>query len=103
MLKSALAGGLILLTVGSTSAAAGGYCDCDDYDYRGYYGYAPRPARVYFYEPRVAYYRFDYRGDPRWAYAAYYNPPPRYYGYISRGPAVLVHRYPPPYRAWRRW
>ena len=101
MLKS-LVGALTLLALGTTPAAADGYYDCGDYDYGGYYAYAPRPARVYFYEPRVAYYRFDYRGDPRWGYAAY-NSPPRYYGYISRGPAVLVHRYPPPYRGWRRW
>ena len=102
MFRPALAGFALLAgaTLGSMPAAAGGFCDCDHYRYDRPYGYAPA-ARVYFYEPRVAYYRFGYGPDPRWGYAAYYAPP-RYYGAISRGPAVLVHPYPPR-RDWRRW
>jgi hypothetical protein len=117
MSRSALAGiiGLLAITgLGSTPAAAGGYtCDCD-YEPAGHYVvYAPR---AYDYAPRVlAYYddpRVLRRLHPRWQYAAaYYNPPPpRVYGYrpygyayVSRGPAVLLHPYPPPHRAWRRW
>ncbi len=105
-------GFLAIIGFGSTPATAGGDCDCYGPVSR-YVIYAPP---TYDYEPRVlAYYSdprvFDRRFHPRWQYAAaYYGPPPRPYGYapygyayVSRGPAVLVHPYPPPHRAWRRW
>jgi hypothetical protein len=113
MPRSALAGVvgfLAVMGVGNTPAGAGGICDC--YDHRAGYYVAYEP-RAYDYEPRVlAYYedpRVLRRFHPRWQYAAaYYNPPPRVYGYrpygyayVSRGPAVLLHRYGPRWR--RRW
>jgi hypothetical protein len=110
MSRSALAGiiGLLAITgLGSTPAAAGGTCDCDDHPTGYYVVYAPR---AYDYEPRVvAYYAdprmFNRRFHPRWYYAAaYYSSPPRVYGYahVSRGPAVLLHRYGPRPARWRR-
>jgi len=118
MSRSALAGIIGLLAtmgLGSTPVAAGGTCDCYGYGPAGYYViYAPR---AYDYEPRVlAYYadpRAIHRYHPRWQYAAVYDnpPPPRVYGYrpygyayVSRGPAVLLHRYEQrPYGWRRRW
>lgn len=102
---------LAIIGLGSIPVAAGDACDC--YGPTAHYVvYAPR---AYDYEPRVlAYYDprvFHRRFHPRWQYAAaYYSPPPpRVYGYrpygyayVSRGPAVLVHRYEPRPYAWRR-
>lgn len=116
MSRSALAGivGLMaIMGLGSAPAAAGGFYDCGEEPAGHYVVYAPR---AYDYEPRVlAYYedpRMLRRFHPRWQYAAaYYNPPPRrIYGYrpygyahVSRGPAVLVHRYEHRVPHWRRW
>jgi hypothetical protein len=91
--------------LGSAPAAAWDCCNC--YPGYGSYGYAPygcgayvAVARVYAYEPRVPYDRFD----PRWQYsAAYYNPPPGPiygYAYVDRGPAYLVQ---PAWPRDRRW
>ena len=105
MSRSALAGiiGLLAITgLGSTPAAAGGTCDCDEGPAGYYVVYAPR---AYDYEPRVLAYYSDPRS--RWGVATYYNAPPRRvyrpygYAYVSRGPAVLVHPYEPRWR--RRW
>jgi len=110
MSRSALAGIIGLFAtigLGSVPAAAGGDCDCDDYPAGYYVVYGPR---AYDYEPRVlAYYSdarmIERRFHPRRQFAAaYYGPPPRIYGYayVSRGPAVLLHRYGPRPEGWRR-
>jgi hypothetical protein len=110
MSRPALAGIIGLLAIiglGSTPAAAGGYCNCYHRPAGTYVVYGPRG---YDYEPRVvAYYAdlrmFERRFHPRQQFAAaYYNPPRRVYGYayVSRGPTVLLHRYGPRRESRRR-
>jgi hypothetical protein len=97
----AILGSFALAALGPAPAQAGGWCDCG----YGYYGaYAYGPPVVYTYRPRVAYYSIRAL-HPRWQYAAaYYNPPVYGYGYVSRGPAVLIHRHGHRHRHWhRRW
>ena len=111
MSRPALAGIIGLLAIiglGSAPAAAGGTCHCYHRPAGTYVVY----SRGYDYEPRVvAYYAdprmFDRRFHPRRQFAAaYYSPSARGYGYgyahVSRGPAVLVHRYGPRRESRRR-
>ena len=116
MSRPALAGIIGLLAIiglGSAPATAGGTYHCYHRPTAYYVAYGPR----YDYEPRVLAYYADplaiHRYHPRWQYAAVYDnpPPPRVYGYrpygyayVSRGPAVLLHRYEQrPYGWRRRW